>query len=333
MAIVFPVGNDGDIYEAPNGIIYQFSDGAWRLSAENQGSVGVHMGTSPPGNPQNGDLWFHTGEADLKIFYIDPTSSQWVPASSPPDPFEENFVSITGDTMTGRLTILKDGIRLNKEDDTRQLTVSPNGGDYYTNIFSHNTNGVDNSLGKKGGIRVRVAPKNGTEDYKTTFISEWNPHRVGGEDHNVRSTVAFLQDPIKKHHAAHKSYVDTSISNALLHTIPGRRFDYSNNHTDNLPSGCFHVEGNGNVQVSRFDKDGVELAPAYRDDFKSAVKFVVSIRDTDGALFHSMSCDHWYTGQNNPYHLRYNKAVSHKNGKANFVSGRTYYIAEGIYCL
>ena len=115
MAIIFPPGGDGDTFEAPNGIIYEFSDGAWRLSAENQGSVGVHMSTTPPDSPQNGDLWFHTGEADLKIFYIDPSSSQWIPASSPPDPYEENFVSVSGDTMTGTLTMQKMVLDLTKQ--------------------------------------------------------------------------------------------------------------------------------------------------------------------------------------------------------------------------
>jgi hypothetical protein len=109
MAIIFPPGNDGEKYTV-GGIVYEYSDGAWRLSSDNA-KAAIHVGTEPPSNPQQGDLWFHSGEADLKIYYIDSTSEQWIPASSPPDPYEENFVSISGDTMTGRLNMQQSAIR------------------------------------------------------------------------------------------------------------------------------------------------------------------------------------------------------------------------------
>lgn len=42
----------------------------------------VSVGQSPPGSPQQGDLWWNTLEANLYIYYIDGTSSQWVEATS-----------------------------------------------------------------------------------------------------------------------------------------------------------------------------------------------------------------------------------------------------------
>ena len=103
MAISFPQNPEVGNKYTVGGIVYEYSDGAWRLSSDNS-KASIHVGTKAPDNPQQGDLWFHSGEADLKIYYVDSTSSQWVPASSPPDPYEENFVSIKGDTMTGVLS-------------------------------------------------------------------------------------------------------------------------------------------------------------------------------------------------------------------------------------
>ena len=171
MAIIFPPGNDGEKYTV-GGIVYEYSDGAWRLSSDNA-KASIHVGTEPPSNPQQGDLWWHSGEADLKIYYVDPTSSQWVPASSPPDPYEENFVSISGDKMTGRLLMQQSAIRLVKEDGTVQFNMSPNNSDYFTNIYSFNC--AEN----EGGMRFRVTPGNDTAGYKTVLAATFTDNPVG----------------------------------------------------------------------------------------------------------------------------------------------------------
>ena len=335
MAIIFPPGNDGDKYTASNGIIYEFSDGAWRLAAGNV-KAGVHIGTTPPNNPQAGDLWWHSGEADLKIYYIDPSSEQWVPASSPPDPYEENFVSITGDTMTGTLIMQKSGIRYDKEDLSRHLTISPNAGDYFTNIFSHNCNGAENSLGKRGGIRFRVAPKNGTDDYKTTIISEWNPHSVGGEDHNVRSTIAFLQNPGKPHHAVNKSYVDEAVAAVATGDgrpagMPGTRYKYSDSSGSSMPDGTFHIGGSGEVYLSRISFDGVEMSSYQKDDFSSSVRYMCHVRGSDGRVLHSIVSSHWYQGEGTNQHIKHAVSTRIRDGKGEMVAGQIYYVTDGIF--
>ena len=133
MAIIFPPGVD-DAKHIVNGIVYQFSDGAWRLASDNA-KAAIHVGTTPTADPKQGDLWFHSGEADLKIYYIDATSEQWIPASSPPDPYEENFVSISGDTMSGPLSFQKG------DKDKIQYKISPNAdADYNTTVsYTHLT--------------------------------------------------------------------------------------------------------------------------------------------------------------------------------------------------
>lgn len=42
----------------------------------------VYIGSSPPGNPQDGDLWWSTLKGQLYLFYRDDDSTQWVLANS-----------------------------------------------------------------------------------------------------------------------------------------------------------------------------------------------------------------------------------------------------------
>lgn len=327
MAIIFPPGNDGEKYTV-GGIVYEYSDGAWRLSSDNA-KASIHVGTEPPSNPQQGDLWWHSGEADLKIYYVDSTSSQWVPASSPPDPYEENFVSISGDKMTGRLNMQQSAIRLVKEDGTVQFNMSPNNSDYFTNIYSFNC--AEN----EGGMRFRVTPGNDTAGYKTVLAATFTDNPVGSTTQPVKTELNWLKTPTLPHHAANKQYVDDAVdtSNELPAAIPGRRFKYSNSYGDNLANGTFHIEGNGAIQISRFDSDGTEIATTGRDDFSSGVKFMVTVRNTNGQIVHSMASSSWYQGQGSKYYIKYSQGTSIKNGKGGMVVGNYYYIADGIYCV
>lgn len=189
MAIAFPQNpSDGDKYPV-GGIVYEYSDGAWRLSSDNS-KAAIHVGTTPPANPQQGDLWFHSGEADLKIYYIDSTSEQWVPASSPPDPYEENFVSINGDTMTGALAFQK-GTK-----DKIQYKISPNANeDYTTNIYSLNN----------GSTRLRTSHTNAEADHVGSHII------LDPSDGVPQTKIYHVVDPTSDHMAANKQYVDDAI--------------------------------------------------------------------------------------------------------------------------
>jgi hypothetical protein len=42
------------------------------------GGANVAVGDTPPAAPTSGDLWFDTTGGNLYIWYVDPTSSQWV---------------------------------------------------------------------------------------------------------------------------------------------------------------------------------------------------------------------------------------------------------------
>lgn len=46
------------------------------------GGASVTVSTTAPSSPAAGDLWWNSEEGNLKIYYADGTSSQWVDASN-----------------------------------------------------------------------------------------------------------------------------------------------------------------------------------------------------------------------------------------------------------
>ena len=327
MAIIFPPGNDGDKHTV-GGIVYEYSDGAWRLSSDNA-KAAIHVGTEPPANPQQGDLWFHSGEADLKIYYIDSTSEQWVPASSPPDPYEENFVSISGDKMTGRLNMQQSAIRLVKEDGTVQFNMSPNNSNYFTNIYSFNC--AEN----EGGMRFRVAPGNDTTGYKTILAATFTDNTVGSTIQPVKTELNWLKTPTLPHHAANKQYVDDAIDalpvDDRIQGMPGTRYKYSNSYGDDMADGCFHIAGDGKVIMSRKSFDGIEQSSFQTDDRSSSVRVLCHVRGSDGRVLHSMVSSHWYQGVGDNKRIELSVSSRIRDGKGDMVVGNIYYITDGVF--
>ena len=327
MAIIFPPGNDGEKYTV-GGIVYEYSDGAWRLSSDNA-KAAIHVGTEPPTNPNQGDLWFHSGEADLKIYYIDSTSEQWVPASSPPDPYEENFVSISGDKMTGRLNMQQSAIRLVKEDGTVQFNMSPNNSNYFTNIYSFNC--AEN----EGGMRFRVAPGNDTTGYKTILAATFTDNQVGSTTQPVKTELNWLKTPTLPHHAANKQYVDDAIDalpvDDRIKGMPGTRYKYSNSYGDDMADGCFHIAGDGKVIMSRKSFDGIEQSSFQTDDRSSSVRVLCHVRGSDGRVLHSMVSSHWYQGVGDNKRIELSVSSRIRDGKGDMVAGNIYYITDGVF--
>ena len=327
MAIIFPPGNDGDKYTV-GGIVYEYSDGAWRLSSDNA-KAAIHVGTEPPTNPNQGDLWFHSGEADLKIYYIDSTSEQWIPASSPPDPYEENFVSISGDKMTGRLNMQQSAIRLVKEDGTVQFNMSPNNTNYFTNIYSFNC--AEN----EGGMRFRVAPGNDTTGYKTILAATFTDNQVGSTTQPVKTELNWLKTPTLPHHAANKQYIDDAIDalpvDDRIKGMPGTRYKYSNSYGDDMADGCFHIAGDGKVIMSRKSFDGIEQSSFQTDDRSSSVRVLCHVRGSDGRVLHSMVSSHWYQGVGDNKRIELSVSNRIRDGKGDMVAGNIYYITDGVF--
>lgn len=85
------------------------------------GGASVTISATPPASPKTGDLWFDSVRLNTFVYYEDADSSQWVQIvpTSPglsQDIADDRYVNLTGDTMTGDLTISKSApeIRLNK---------------------------------------------------------------------------------------------------------------------------------------------------------------------------------------------------------------------------
>lgn len=108
-------------------------------------------------------------------------------------------VSKSGDTMTGALTV-QNTVLLSHDDGKKQLKLSPNHSDYFTNIYAYNG----------GGMRFRVAPENAETDYKTAVSIAYVTHTVDGNTYPVETAVNWLRNPTQPHHAANKAYVDAN---------------------------------------------------------------------------------------------------------------------------
>ena len=93
------------------------------------GQVEIPANQNPPSDPLAGNLWYNPVDGRLYIYYVDDNSSQWVDASPDswmptviPDPdnpaiqpgtLDDRYVNVTGDNMTGNLTLGTDKITLN----------------------------------------------------------------------------------------------------------------------------------------------------------------------------------------------------------------------------
>ena len=44
-------------------------------------SAPIEMGTTPPANPEAGDLWYDTNALELSIYYVDNDTAQWIPTA------------------------------------------------------------------------------------------------------------------------------------------------------------------------------------------------------------------------------------------------------------
>ena len=54
------------------------------------GLTEVPESTTPPANPEAGNLWFNSDEGRLYIYYVDPDTEQWVDAS--PDSWDNSII-------------------------------------------------------------------------------------------------------------------------------------------------------------------------------------------------------------------------------------------------
>ncbi len=103
------------------------------------GNTEIPSGPTPPADPVPGNFWYNPEDGRLYYYYEDANSSQWVDASPDnwqgagtvpdvdnpayqPDTLDDRYVNITGDNMTGDLTLGTDKITLNATDGSAEFT-------------------------------------------------------------------------------------------------------------------------------------------------------------------------------------------------------------------
>ena len=151
---------------------------------------------------------FRNGPVEEKEYLI----SAYRPGSSSPevdlDILDGRYLVKTGDTMTGQLKLQQTQLSIVKEDGTQQYKINPNTSDHYTNIYSFNCEDG------YGGVRLRVAPGNNTDGYKTFLQATFQEQTLGNGTHPVTTQLNWLRTPTVSHHAANKQYVDDSVGAA-----------------------------------------------------------------------------------------------------------------------
>ena len=88
--------------------------------------------------------------------------------------------------MEGQLSLQQSPLRVVKEDGTQQFKINPNNSDYYTNIFGYNAEAGN------GGIRLRVAPGDNTDGYKTFLQASFKDNTIGTTTHPVTTEINWL---------------------------------------------------------------------------------------------------------------------------------------------
>ena len=107
MAFDFPASPTVGQTVTNAGVVYRWDGTKWvAQSASGALPPVIYIGDTPPLNPVSGTLWFDSVSGQLFVWYVDPSSSQWVPSNAPLQ--TQAFVPVSGGTMTGPLVLSGD---------------------------------------------------------------------------------------------------------------------------------------------------------------------------------------------------------------------------------
>jgi hypothetical protein len=98
---------DGSFTHSEVGLTWTWNGKTWDVEGGGgaAGPDGCYVGDTPPAGAEPGWLWWNSAEGILYVWYDDGDTQQWVEAS--PSMGGGNYVSKSGDTMTGPLAIPK----------------------------------------------------------------------------------------------------------------------------------------------------------------------------------------------------------------------------------
>jgi len=72
----------GQIVTGPGGVQWQWDGTKWVVASGSGAGAGVTISDTAPPSPAPGAMWLDSVSGQLYIFYADPNSSQWIPASN-----------------------------------------------------------------------------------------------------------------------------------------------------------------------------------------------------------------------------------------------------------
>ena len=128
------------------------------------------------------------------------------------DTLDERYVNVSGDTMSGQLTITRSrNLLMTKEDGSSQFEIRPNinAADYFTNIYGYNA----------GGMRFRVATEQNAGVYDTMISITGETQTIGDRDYRGVAYINRVRTPTNPDHAANKYYVDNALENIEVEDI------------------------------------------------------------------------------------------------------------------
>ena len=201
------------------------------------------------------------------------------------------YLPITGGTLTGALKILQRPLEFLKPDNTNQMKLGPNGGDYWNNIWAFN------AAGGNGGFRFRVAEDDGNVNYKTFLSATYKDNTVGSVTHPMEVSLSWLRTPTANHHAANKQYVD-DLQETLMEEIgkvgspPALYWKRVDKGAESLAVGEFYISANNNnIYLHPKAIGNIDLNMESSADKVTGIKHMVSVHKYNGAINYSIVCN------------------------------------------
>lgn len=215
--------------------------------------------------------------------YID-TEIENLPDNDP----SGSYLPISGGTLTGPLKIQKEPLIFMKEDGvSKQFKISPNTGNYSTNLYSFN----------EGGMSFRVSSDNAEANYRNFLSSQYKDNTVGNTTHVVETQVNWLRTPIEDHHAANKWYVDdlderlTAEINNITNR-PDLLWMRVNKSAGELAIGEFYISSSNKcIYLHPKAIGNIDLNMESNVDKITGIKHMVSVHKISGTINYSIVCD------------------------------------------
>ena len=225
-------------------------------------------GSSPTGTINDGDRWFYTESGEEFVWVTDQNSSQWVQPVSISYGVSEEFVHITGDTMTGTLYVPTISATTYQNLPTDIRTT---GGTYSNNTFTftNNTGGtysvlfntvtgltVNGNLTVTGNTSLRALTATSISSTGTTTLGNGAFTKAGFASGDVLLDNGGTDTPGVLMYYANNSNFAIDSYNGTFDVLSGQLFRIVNNLNEAGGAVKAAIDTSGNMSVVGFVKPG-----------------------------------------------------------------------------